>query len=414
MTNGKPPVPKTSGLSVFKTAPPPTSSSPKKSPSCPDLNKASGGLSVFKTAVKAPVQLSVLESSAGMESFLALELSDRLLKIESLFSSLSKDSCSDFIAIIKRCNVSSQEGTKCIFSMIERIESGKDREAALTFLSSTLSLGENVGRSIEPFSVKILPNLLNLHADRVQAVRELAAKCCSVLADVICPYSFRVIYPMLSAGMVEEDWRIKVGTLQMIKRFASRLSAQISMLLPSIIPQISECIYDSKLQVKTAGLEAMLSACSGISNEDIRHLVPQLVSVIARPEESAATLDSLLETTFVTNVDAPTLALIAPLLGKSLRGRSSVLKRKAARVERNEVLQTKTDRERTKSKDGVVVAHTANVRRLDRVYLLSGKRAEQRGDFTFSWVAVSWVANRRKPMGCEGRKNQIGVSNTDL
>ena len=31
-------------------------------------------------------------------------------------------------------------------------------------------------------------------------------------------------------------------------------------------------------------------------------------------------------------VDSPTLALIAPLLGKALRGRSSALKRKAARV----------------------------------------------------------------------------------
>ena len=35
---------------------------------------------------------------------------------------------------------------------------------------------------------------------------------------------------------------------------------------------------------------------------------------------------------FQLTVDSPTLALIAPLLGKALRGRSSVLKRKAARV----------------------------------------------------------------------------------
>ena len=35
---------------------------------------------------------------------------------------------------------------------------------------------------------------------------------------------------------------------------------------------------------------------------------------------------------FQFTVDSPTLALIAPLLGKALRGRSSVLKRKAARV----------------------------------------------------------------------------------
>lgn len=41
---------------------------------------------------------------------------------------------------------------------------------------------------------------------------------------------------------------------------------------------------------------------------------------------------SLLPTPQLHTVDSPTLALIAPLLGKALRGRSSVLKRKAARV----------------------------------------------------------------------------------
>jgi elongation factor 3 len=60
--------------------------------------------------------------------------------------------------------------------------------------------------------------------------------------------------------------------------------------------------------------------------------VPQLISVIARPDECAQTIDALLETTFVSNVDAPTLALITPLLGKALRGRSSSLWRKAARI----------------------------------------------------------------------------------
>ena len=81
--------------------------------------------------------------------------------------------------------------------------------------------------------------------------------------------------------------------------FVMQAGKQLSPLLPQIIPQVSNCIYDSKKQVQTAGLEALNEACRAISNEDIRHLTPQLVSVIARPDESAATLDSLLETTFV-------------------------------------------------------------------------------------------------------------------
>lgn len=90
---------------------------------------------------------------------------------------------------------------------------------------------------------------------------------------------------------------------------------------------------DSKKQVQAAALDALSSACATITNTDMTPLVPRIVSVIARPEESAATLDCLLETTFVNTVDASSLALMQPLLMRALRHNStSPLKRKAARV----------------------------------------------------------------------------------
>jgi elongation factor 3 len=92
---------------------------------------------------------------------------------------------------------------------------------------------------------------------------------------------------------------------------------------------------DAKKQVAAAGTTAMNTACSFIHNDDISHLVPQLVSVISHPEEIETTLDKLLETTFVATVDAPTLALITPLLSKCLRDRSSLMKRKASKIIEN-------------------------------------------------------------------------------
>lgn len=92
---------------------------------------------------------------------------------------------------------------------------------------------------------------------------------------------------------------------------------------------------DAKKQVANAGINAMNTACSFIHNDDISHLVPQLVSVISHPEEIETTLDLLLETTFVATVDAPTLALITPLLSKCLRDRSSLMKRKASKIIEN-------------------------------------------------------------------------------
>ena len=79
-----------------------------------------------------------------------------------------------------------------------------------------------------------------------------------------------------------------------------------------------------------------------ISNDDVVPLVPVLVDVIAHPEQVMKAIDSLLATTFVANVDAPTLALIAPLLSKALRDvsvQSTSLKRKVvARVTRRHFL----------------------------------------------------------------------------
>merc|ERR1711871_293788 len=132
--------------------------------------------------------------------------------------------------------------------------------------------------------------------------------------------------------MQNEDWRVKVGALGALKEVCPRVPSHISPFLSELIPVATECIIDTKKQVSTLALEATLAACCDITNDDIRHLVPQLVNVIAKQEEAPKTLDALLETTFVQNVDQASLSLIAPLLGKALKGRVTVLKRKAAKV----------------------------------------------------------------------------------
>jgi hypothetical protein len=133
----------------------------------------------------------------------------------------------------------------------------------------------------------------------------------------------------------EEDWKVRAAALDILYHL-SRVSKQLlSPLLPILIPAVSECMKDPKKQLSSVATETMLFSCSFISNDDISHLVPQLVSVISHPEESPLTLDKLLETTFVSTVDSPTLALITPLLAKSLKERSSVTKRKASKVIEN-------------------------------------------------------------------------------
>eukprot|EP01038_Epipyxis_sp_PR26KG_P012917 gene12917-17311_t len=317
----------------------------KKSVSTPALNNAAkppagkqssgaGGLTVFKAAgaPKAPKVYGMTEEQ--QIEFVTLDPSSRSAKIADLIDKLSVPSTREFNCyalgqISKKLGILSEECQSIINVMINKLEGDSSREIGIILLNAICKV---LKHSVEPFVIPLVPRLLSFHADKSQVVRDMSASIGIELMQTINSNSFRVVFPMLTAGMVMDDWRIKVGSLNFLKAISPRVSRQLTPLLPQIIPLVSECIHDSKKQVQTAAMIALEEACLSITNDDIRPLVPLLVSVIARPDESSSTLDVLLETTFVAQVDAPVLALIAPLLGKCLKNRASAIKRKASRV----------------------------------------------------------------------------------
>lgn len=283
--------------------------------------------------------ISEADTSEGLSFLTALEDAERrviidqlLMLVVTILSPVRAYATIDLLASISRhYGLLSEEGSRVITVMTQLIASTTSvREVGLQLC---MALMKRVQQAMEPFLLPLFPTLLLLHADRSAVTRDLAAVLSTRFIEGINPHAFRLLWPTISMTLKnEEDWRVKVAALNLLRVIAPRSSLQLSPLLPQLIPIVSDCMLDSRKTVQTAGTDAMLAACSAISNEDIRHLVPQLVNVIAKPEETPKTLDKLLETTFVMNVDAATLALIAPLLGKALRGRSSIIKRKAAKV----------------------------------------------------------------------------------
>lgn len=72
---------------------------------------------------------------------------------------------------------------------------------------------------------------------------------------------------------------------------------------------------------------------SVIRNAEVQQLVPTLLAAIAEPNTKARpALDTLIETVFVHDVDAASLALIVPVLHRGLRDRSGDAKKKAGRI----------------------------------------------------------------------------------
>ena len=76
-----------------------------------------------------------------------------------------------------------------------------------------------------------------------------------------------------------------------------------------------------------------LQVGSVIRNPEVQKLVPSLLAAIAEPNTHAKrALDLMLSTTFVNTVDAASLALIVPVVHRSLRDRSGDAKKRAARI----------------------------------------------------------------------------------
>jgi elongation factor 3 len=239
----------------------------------------------------------------------------------------------DLCVIVTKMGVTSTEGASILSFMTADIQNiSSTKEGAVAGLSLSRDLLNVLKSAMDPFMLPLLTRLTELHADKAQTIRDLSATVLALFMQCVNPYAFRLVLPVFVKSWKHDDWRCKVAGLVGLKELSPRVSEQITPFLPALIPAISECVIDTKPQVKNAGVDTLLDACKMITNDDIRSAVPLLVSVVARPEEATKVIDVLMETTFVQNVDGPTLALIAPMLGKILRGRSSALKRKAARV----------------------------------------------------------------------------------
>ena len=243
------------GLSVFK---PPSSGGTKPSPAAVTAAP--------EKVVKVP---SPLETPAGMSDFMSLDVSVRLSHVDRLVacitssdgsfgSSANNSAISDLVAICVECGLSSLEGQNIVNFMVKTIltagSAGRSLEGGLFLLQELL---KSLGRGVEPFSVPLLSRIFTAQADRSGVVRDIGANICKILAGIVSPHAFRIVFPMLTAAMKEEDWKIKVAALSFLKEISPRAGLQISPMIPQIIPAVNDCISDIKKEVKSIALEAL-------------------------------------------------------------------------------------------------------------------------------------------------------------
>ncbi|KAI8994402.1 armadillo-type protein [Gaertneriomyces semiglobifer] len=235
--------------------------------------------------------------------------------------------------VVKGCGFGSLREYGIMSSLKEAVgdkKHVKKREGAL-FAFETLS--SVMGRLFEPYVIQILPLLLACYADSNREVREATQDACKVIMSKISGHCVKLVLPSLLNGLEDKNWRTKTGSIDVLSSFAYLAPKQLSMSLPIVVPRLVDVLADTHQKVQESARHALDTFGGVIQNPEIQALVPTLISALVDPNgKTGVALSALLATSFVHYIDAPSLALLVPILQRGFKERGTDIKKKAAQI----------------------------------------------------------------------------------
>lgn len=192
------------------------------------------------------------------------------------------------------------------------------KEGSLLVVSALLGLGP----VSLPYLVPLIPMLLEGFADKQKNVVKFAKAAYNSITTMLAAYpsTIKVVVPIAVAVLsdAKSQWQAKVAILNLLASYAKSAPVYVDKYLPQLIPVATSNIWDSKPEVKSAAVATLSAICNTITNPDLHPFIPQLVAAIKEPTEVGETVYKLAATTFVTTVEAPSLAIMAPILSRGL------------------------------------------------------------------------------------------------
>lgn len=185
----------------------------------------------------------------------------------------------------------------------------------------------------------VLHLALDALADKGAIVRESAQYAIDALFSCLKPEAMvNALLPALSAylGKGTGKWQGFVGAYSLIEKMAVKaqigngsydeelekdlLREAMGKTLKDLIPLVEGGMHDLKSEVAKQSVKAMNALTTLLSNDDVAPRIPLLIKTMEQPSEQTlqAAIHALSQTTFVAVVTSPVLALLTPLLERSL------------------------------------------------------------------------------------------------
>ena len=274
----------------------------------------------------AAVPTAIKAGAINAPALLVADKASRVTAVEALVSKIQNDGPSA---------ISSINLVDSILAALNDKKNALNREAAASCVQLLASKGAHA--QLEPFiladsSKGLIPALLEAFADKATPVRTNAVDAVLAIIKNMNPWAAPLLIPaLLHQIKTAGKWQVKTGCLLALNELVKVAPAQTASLTPEIIPVLAEAIWDTKADVKKAARDSLKQTTALVSNKDIVNFIPALINALINPvEEVPKTIQLLSATTFVSEVDAPTLSLMVPLLSRGLQERPTATKRKCA------------------------------------------------------------------------------------